>query len=44
MPKLKIFTAPKDYSEYTFWRAAHQQKAILVIYCAACWWFARWLT
>ncbi len=35
MPKLKIFTAPKDYSDYSFWRMWHQEKAILVIIGAA---------
>jgi len=43
MSKLKIFTAPKDYSDYTFWRSEHQRFAIWVMFGAAVYAIARWL-
>ncbi|MDQ3179153.1 MAG: hypothetical protein M3Q33_01400 [Acidobacteriota bacterium] len=43
MPKLKFFTAPKDYSDYSFWRMCHHEKALFVMMCALAWLIASWL-
>jgi hypothetical protein len=33
--KLKLFKAPANYSDYTFWRASHQRWAVITMVCAA---------
>ncbi len=43
MPKLKFFTAPRRFSDYTFWRMCHHEKALLVMLGALAWTIGRWL-
>jgi hypothetical protein len=41
--RLKFFTAPENYSDYTFWRSEHHRYALLTILGAAAFWLGRWI-